>query len=132
MQKDTNEKAPSGVNRIHNNELVNSVRRKSSKVDAPIRYIVCGGTKMNLTNEIEKAPLQSKKFIAYIAANLTMKLLLFYMTYKNEGDLVIMTGLTASTFLDIGYILGQTALDRYVRVASIARPSGAGPGRPKS
>ena len=61
-----------------------------------------------------------------------MKLLLFYMTFKNEGDLVIITGLTVSAFLDIGYILGQAALDRYVRVASIAKPNNQGPGRPKS
>jgi hypothetical protein len=87
---------------------------------------------MSVTNEIEKTPLQSKKFIAYIIANITMKLLLFYMTFKNEGDLVIITGLTASAFLDIGYILGQAALDRYVRVASIAKPNSQGPGRPKS
>lgn len=87
---------------------------------------------MSVTNEIEKAPLQSKKFIAYIIANVTMKLLLFYMTYKNEGDLVIITGLMASAFLDVGYILGQAALDRYVRVASLTKPNGQGPGRPKS
>ena len=84
---------------------------------------------MDITKEIEKTPLQSKKFIAYIVANITTKLLLFYMTYKSEGDLVIMTGLIAAAFLDVGYILGQAALDRYVRVASIGK---SGPGRPKS
>jgi hypothetical protein len=76
---------------------------------------------MSVAQEIEKAPLQSKKFIAYVISNMTMKFLLFYMTYKSEGDIVIMTGLTASTFLDIGYVLGQAALDRYVRVASISK-----------
>jgi hypothetical protein len=84
---------------------------------------------MNVTSEIEKAPLQSKKFIAYNVANLTTKMLLFYMCYKSEGDLVIMTGLVASAFLDIGYILGQAALDRYVRVASFAKDQKM-PGRP--
>jgi hypothetical protein len=77
---------------------------------------------MSVAHEIEKAPLQSKKFIAYVLSNMTLKALIFYMTYKNEGDIVIMTSLTASTFLDIGYILGQAALDRYVRVASISKP----------
>jgi hypothetical protein len=76
---------------------------------------------MSVAAEIEKAPLQSKKFIAYNVANVTSKILLFYMCYKNEGDLVIMTGLIASAFLDIGYILGQAALDRYVRVASFGK-----------
>lgn len=83
---------------------------------------------MSVTSEIEKTPLQSKKFIAYLISNITMKILLFYMCYKNEGDVVIMTGLTAATFLDVGYILGQTALDKYVRVATVSK----GPGRPKS
>lgn len=85
---------------------------------------------MNVTAELEKTPLQSKKFIAYNISNITMKLLLFYMCSKNEGDLVIMTGLVASTFLDIGYILGQAALDRYVRVASFGKATTNGPGRP--
>ena len=84
---------------------------------------------MSVTNEIEKAPLQSKKFIAYIISNITMKLLLFYMTYRNEGDVVIMSGLAATAFLDVGYVLGQAALDRYVRVASIGKPGGTGRSR---
>lgn len=84
---------------------------------------------MSVANEIEKTPLQSKKFVAYIMSNITMKMLLFYMTYRNEGDFVIMSGLAATAFLDIGYILGQAALDRYVRVAAITKP---GPGRPKA
>jgi hypothetical protein len=84
---------------------------------------------MNITSEIEKTPLQSKKFIAYNIANVTSKLLIFYMCYKNEGDLVIMTGLVASAFLDIGYILGQAALDKYVRVASFSKEQRP-PGRP--
>jgi hypothetical protein len=81
-------------------------------------------------SELEKTPLQSKKFIAYNVSNITMKLLLFYMCSKNESDLVMMTGLVATTFLDIGYILGQAALDRYVRVASFGKAITTGPGRP--
>ena len=84
---------------------------------------------MGIASELEKTPLQSKKFIAYNISNITMKLLLFYMCFKNEGDVVIMTGLAASTFMDIGYILGQAALDRYVRVASFGKTPG-GQGRP--
>ena len=85
---------------------------------------------MSVSSEIEKTPLQSKKFIAYLISNIIMKLLLFYMCYKNESDLVIMTCLTAATFLDVGYILGQAALDKYVRVASVSKTQG--PGRPKT
>jgi hypothetical protein len=74
---------------------------------------------MKTLSEIEKAPLQSKKFIAYLVSNLGSKALMFWMVTKGEGDVVIMSMITAAAFIDIGYILGQAALDKYVRVASI-------------
>lgn len=67
----------------------------------------------------EKAPLSSKKFLAYMFANVTTKLYLFYCTKMGEGDIVVMTAIICSVFLDVGYILGQASLDRYVRVAAI-------------
>jgi hypothetical protein len=70
---------------------------------------------------IEKTPLQSKKFIAYLLSNLGSKALLFWMVGHGEGDLVISATVTASSFIDIGYILGQAALDKYVRMASIEK-----------
>jgi hypothetical protein len=70
---------------------------------------------------IEKTPLSSKKFIAYLISNLGSKVLLFWMVTRNEGDMVIITTITAASFIDIGYILGQAALDKYVRVASIGK-----------
>lgn len=68
---------------------------------------------------LEKTPLASKKFIAYLISNLGSKMLLFWMVGKNESDVVIMMMITASAFIDVGYILGQAALDKYVRIASI-------------
>jgi hypothetical protein len=76
---------------------------------------------MGTLSQIEKAPLQSKKFIAYIVSNLGSKLLIFWMVSKGEGDIVIMSTITAASFIDIGYILGQAALDKYVRVASLGK-----------
>ena len=76
---------------------------------------------MRALSEIEKAPLQSKKFIAYLLSNLWSKALIFWMVSKSEGDFVIMSTITAAAFIDIGYILGQAALDKYVRVASLSR-----------
>jgi hypothetical protein len=70
---------------------------------------------------IEKTPLSSKKFIAYLISNLGSKVLLFWMVTKSEGDMVIITTITAASFIDIGYILGQAALDKYVRVASLGK-----------
>jgi hypothetical protein len=68
---------------------------------------------------LEKTPLQSKKFIAYILSNLGSKALLFWMINQDVSDFVLITTVTAASFIDIGYILGQAALDKYVRIASI-------------
>jgi hypothetical protein len=74
---------------------------------------------MGIIQNIEKAPLQSKKFLAYLLSNLGSKALLFWMVSKGSGELTIISMITAAAFIDIGYILGQAALDKYVRVASI-------------
>jgi len=70
---------------------------------------------------LEKTPLSSKKFIAYLISNLGSKLLLFWMVTKSESDMVIISTITAASFIDIGYILGQAALDKYVRVAALGK-----------
>ena len=67
----------------------------------------------------EKTPMQSKKFLAYMFASLCMKLYMFYATKVQEGDVVVMTAVICAVFLDVGYILGQASLDRFVRVAAI-------------
>ena len=40
---------------------------------------------MRVLTEIEKTPLQSKKFIAYLISNLGSKALIFWMVSKGEG-----------------------------------------------
>jgi succinate-acetate transporter protein len=67
----------------------------------------------------DKAPMQSKKFLAYMFTNIVMKIYMFYCTMKGESDMVVMTLLVCSSFIDVGYILGQASLDRFVRVANI-------------
>lgn len=67
----------------------------------------------------DKAPLQSKKFLAYMFASFCMKLYLFYATSVKEGDFIVMASIICTIFLDISYIAGQAALDKYVRVAAI-------------
>jgi hypothetical protein len=76
---------------------------------------------MGVITDIEKTPLQSKKFLAYLLSNISTKALLFWMIYKGAPDLVTITTITAAAFIDVGYILGQAALDKYVRVASITK-----------
>lgn len=90
-----------------------------------MNYLVSNmDTHMNVVDSIEKAPLQSKKFLAYLISNLGSKLLMFWMVYRNEGDFVLTTVITAAAFIDIGYILGQAALDKYVRVTSLQKRVG--------
>ncbi len=74
-----------------------------------------------MISDIEKAPLQSKKFLAYLLSNIGAKALLFWMVSKESADIVLISMITAAAFIDIGYILGQAALDKYVRVASLEK-----------
>jgi len=76
---------------------------------------------MGLIQNVEKAPMQSKKFLAYLLSNLGSKALLFWMVSKGAGEIAVVSMITAAAFIDVGYILGQAALDKYVRVASIRR-----------
>lgn len=77
---------------------------------------------------VEKSPLQSKKFIAFLVAYLSqMGLAVLILAWAWNLDevstrvfflllaIVIVTG-----FLAVGYILGVAALDKYTRLAQIA------------
>ncbi len=74
---------------------------------------------MSITKDLEKAPLQSKKFIAYIFSNIINKFLIFWMVQKDISATTIAWSVFASVFIDVGYILGQSALDIFVRMARI-------------
>lgn len=69
--------------------------------------------------DYNKAPLQSKKFLAYMFSNIVLKTYIFHATLRQESDFVIIAALLCSVFLDVGYILGQASLDKFVRVAAI-------------
>ena len=72
---------------------------------------------------MDKKPLQSKKFIAYLIADLGWKLTLFYILFQSKSKFdyysfsVIITLLIVSGFIQVGYILGQAALDKYLTLA---------------
>lgn len=72
---------------------------------------------------LEKAPLSSKKFLAYLLAEMTWKVILFAMVMKwadgVEMALMLAVVLVAG-FVEVCMIGGQAALDKYVRVAQIA------------
>jgi hypothetical protein len=78
----------------------------------------------------EKSPLRSKKLIAFLLAEITWKaiLALALIVGLREGHVdafmissVALPIIIISGFVEALYIGGQAALDKYVRVAQIAR-----------
>lgn len=73
--------------------------------------------------QLSSVPLKSKKFLAYLIADLGWKFLMAYviMEYENKIEhyafMVLVTMIVTSGFIQIGYILGQAALDKYTHVA---------------
>ena len=78
----------------------------------------------------EKLPLKSKKFIAYLISEFGWKFLIFYviLEYKNKIDhfafMVLVAMIITSVFIQVGYILGQVALDKYSQIAKSAIEKG--------
>jgi len=72
---------------------------------------------------LNKTPLKSKKFIAYLVSEVTIKAGMFYMLTHLQSKLdweemaLLMAMLVSSSALTIGYVLGQSALDRYLMTA---------------
>lgn len=75
---------------------------------------------------MDKTPLKSKKFVAYLISDIGWKIVLFYLIYKQKEDIKpaavsLMLALTfVNGFMQAGYILGQAALDRYVKMTESA------------
>jgi hypothetical protein len=63
--------------------------------------------------------MQSKKFLAYLLSNLINKAIIFYMVFKSSPTTAVAWAITAAAFIDVGYILGQAALDGFVRMGQI-------------
>ena len=71
----------------------------------------------------DKTPMQSKKFVAYLLSEIGWKGLLFYIIHTHPGDInhtllvLLLTVVITSGVIQIGYILGQVALDKYITAA---------------
>ena len=72
---------------------------------------------------MDKLPLKSKKFLAYMIAEFGWKISIFFVlwVYRDKIDFyalsLLMCLVIINAFIQCGYILGQAALDRYVQVA---------------
>ena len=73
--------------------------------------------------QFDRLPLKSKEFLAYIIADIGWKILMFYVIWEYQTKIehyafmVLVTMIVTSGFIQIGYILGQAALDKYTHVA---------------
>lgn len=71
----------------------------------------------------DKLPMKSKKFVAYVVADLGWKAVIFYMLMHLQSKLdpeeltFLLTVVITSGIVQIGYILGQAALDKYINAA---------------
>jgi len=71
----------------------------------------------------DKLPLQSKKFIAYLISDFGWKIIILYMLMHLKSSLApseltfLLTVVITSGVIQIGYILGQSALDKYLHAA---------------
>jgi len=71
----------------------------------------------------EQLPLRSKKFLAYLIADFGWKGIIFYTLMHLQAKLstaeltFLLTTVITSGVIQIGYILGQTALDKYLATA---------------
>lgn len=81
---------------------------------------------------VEDPPLKSRKFVAYLVAELTWKaalMIVLGMGMKN-GTIDMIVGSIAlaivivAGFIEAGYIIGQASLDKYTRIAQIAAQNG--------
>ena len=75
---------------------------------------------------MDKLPLKSKKFIAYLISEISWKILLLILVleYGTEinhyGFLVMVSVIVTSGFMQIGYVLGQSYIDKYAMVVQSA------------
>lgn len=77
----------------------------------------------------EKSPLASKKFLAWLLSEMTWKAIIVLALVIWKDDLTsvstwawwfMLSIVLTAGFVGIGFILGQAALDKYVRLAEIA------------
>ena len=72
-------------------------------------------------SSLNKLPLKSKKFLAYLIADFGWKILIGYVVWQEESKkeigyttfLILLAMIITAGFIQIGYILGQAMLDKY-------------------
>lgn len=80
-----------------------------------------------LENLVERSPIQSKKFIAFLLSQVTWTLLmaamLIWVWWTDKDDLdvlkfgLLLSIIVGNLFLQVAYICSQAAVDAFVRLA---------------
>lgn len=81
---------------------------------------------------VEKAPLQSKKFVAFLVSEATWKVVLAVILVvgikADQVDVwlggIALAVIIVAGFIEAGYIIGQASLDKYTRIAELATNAG--------
>jgi hypothetical protein len=80
----------------------------------------------------DSRPMQSKKFIAYLIATISWKLVIGSMIFiaYSTGNLalfwfiLIFVSFFMVGFIEVGYLLSQAGLDKFLRLAKMATDKG--------
>lgn len=75
-----------------------------------------------------ESPFKSRKFIAFLVADIGWKALMMtlMLTGSNMFDQAVLIAMILTNgFVEVGFILGQTFIDRYVKIAQIAVGDGS-------
>lgn len=85
-----------------------------------------------MNNEFEKRAFASKKFIAFLFMEIGLFLLMFSMILKGgyEHTIVFLVVIITAGFLGSFFIGGQALVDKYTRVALIAKGCQSNSGSP--
>ena len=74
----------------------------------------------NWEDDMEKTPLQSKKYVAFLIGEITWKVLVALSILYGCSIITTLSIVAVAGFLEIVYIGKQADLDRYIRLAEIA------------
>jgi hypothetical protein len=79
------------------------------------------------TEVVESSPMQSKKFVAYLVAELTWKILAGLVLFWGKDSIpqsvfvVLLAIILVAGFVETGYILGQVSIDKFIQLAAIVK-----------
>jgi hypothetical protein len=79
---------------------------------------------------VEEGPMLGKKFVAFLISEMTWKVLAGLVLFWGRDSisdqvwLILLSIIVVAGFVEVGYIVGQASLDKYVRLAKIAADAG--------